>query len=809
MSSLSRFQYSAIVRAAILAVTPLYPAMQIGQNVPPDLNYATLRVYNDRTFTSGFYTDVTGATPLPTGSQDATTGLPTTAFAVRLAQGALATDASVTGNWCLNYEAPVARTATVTSGSGITLVSSTYSGGVGRVTVGYTAGASALHIGLDGGVTALSCYDPTTYSIWGSGGTPPLASAQWVATTVPWSYLRMMDCALINQDFVQSNSWPDVINWSDRRTPANFYKDNGQGAKGGMPLEFQVGLLNAANKPGWLNISELATDDYITQYATYVANNLAVGLHAVFELSNERWNTGGGFWNYRKAGFAGQTECVAFQAAATTEWIRTYMGGCHVSTFSSDGTTATVVFAGGSGHGQTIGTSTLVPKIQTTQGAYTNFGATGAMTVVDAFTITYPTNQVNTSGSVAATTVLGSSDFLALNGAAGLFTGNFISSIFKFSNYWHYRRAMQMAKLVKDAFTAAGRAVADCQPVLCLQAGAGDSGQYAFGAKSIINFISAQFSGAKLSDRFKAIAIGGYLQLDQGVAVAGFGLTSNRLTPTDSTSVLAQLKQMADVGYGTYNYGCTASWVSANGMELWGYEIGLDTIGGGGQSTTTQNACTAANADPAMQAIITEWVQNFVALGFKRIGWYQCGAGSYATFGCFNLGQTAAEVMSTTAPSGQSPKFKGVMGAITPWSTPQPRHVFPCTLSGYDCVGNEAVVTVGTSWPSLSGVNLPTFGYYNGPSGNGQTYFVWLEAALSRTATVTVSGDYTTSGAITVSAQPLNGAGSGGGSFGLSGVHSASTLGSCTVTLQPGPNFVFISASSNAANVFPHSVQFS
>lgn len=807
MPAFSRFQLNALIQAAILAVTPLYPAMQIGQNVPPDSTFGTLRIFNDRTFSCGFYTDVTASTPLPTGSQDATTGLPTTAFAVKLAQGALSTDASVTGNWCLNYAAPSALTGTVSTGA--TLVTSTFAGGVGRITVSYTAGSSALLIGLSGAVTALSCYDPTTYATWGSGGIPSLASAQWLATTPSWAYMRMMDCALINQDFVQSNTWPDLIDWTDRRTPTNCYKDCGQGPKGGMPLEFQVGLVNAANKPAWFNIPELATDTHITNYATYVANNLNVGLYAVFELSNERWNTGGGFWNYRKAGFAGQTEAIAFKSSATTEWIRTYMGGCYVSTFASDGTTATVVFAGGTGHGQTIGTSTLVPKIVTGVGGYSDFGATGAMTVVDAFTITYPTAHANTGGSVASTTVLGSNDFLALNGAAGIFTGNAINSVFRFSSHWHYRRVMQMAKLVKDAFAAVGRQAIDCQPVLCLQAGSGSEAQYAFGAKGIISFLAAQFPGVLMSDRLKAVAIGGYLQLDQGVTAAGFGLTSNRLTPTDAPSVLAQLQQMADVGYGTYNYGCTASWVTANGMELWGYEIGLDTIGGGGQSTTTQNACTAANADPGMQAIITEWVRNFVALGFKRIGWYQCGAGSYATFGCFNLGQTAAEVMSTTAPSGQSPKFKGVMAALTPWSTPQPRHVFPCTLSGYDCVGNEAVVTVGTSWPSLTGVNLPTFGYYNGPNGNGQTYFVWLEALTARTVTVTVSGDYTTSGATTISAQPTNLAGTGGGSFALSGVHTASTLGTCNVTLQPGANFVFISASSNAANVFPHSVQFS
>lgn len=791
------------------AFVPVYPSMAIGQNTPIDASYTTLRIYNDRARASQWYVTPYGTgVVLSSGNVDATTGLPTTAFCLKVAEGALAQDPSVTGNWQIRYTAAAQRTVTFDFGG--TLIDSTFSGGAGVVNFSYVASGSAIVINFDGGVTSLSVYDPSTAAAWAGGGTPDLFHAQLLASTAPFAYMRLMDLAKTNGDFhTAALSWTiDSIAWASRRTPANYFLNYQDGLEGGMPLEWMVSLLNAAGKPGWFCVPELASDDYITQYATYIAQHLSAGLTADFEIGNEHWNTGGGFYTYRKAGYAGMTEAIAFQSTTTTEWLKTYMGGCHVSTFASDGTTATVVFTGGSGHGQTVGASALVPLVKSFQTGYGGFTATGPMTVVDANTITYPCTQASTGGAIAAATVLQSSGFLALNGAAGIFTGNNIGTIFNFSYFWHYRRAFQMAKLVKDAFVAVGRQASDCRPVLAIQAGAGAEAQYTFGAKNIINFIAAQFSGAKLSDRFKAIACGGYLTLDQGSAVAGFGLTGTNKTPQDSPSVLTQLKQYADVAYGVYTYGVFLSWVRSQGLEAWGYEIGLDTIGAGGQTTTTQNACTAANGDPGIQPIITEWMQNFVALGFTRVGWYQCGAGTYAQYGCFNLGQSASEILPSTPSAGQSPKYKGLLAANTSWATPQPRHVVPCTLSGYDCVGNEAIVTVGGQWPSLSGANLPTFGTYPGPASNGETYFVWLEAQYAQTSVVTISGDYTTAGAITVSVQPCNGPNTGGGSFALTGVHTAQTLGSCTITLQPGANYVFVSASANQANVFPHSVQF-
>jgi hypothetical protein len=58
-----------------------------------------------------------------------------------------------------------------------------------------------------------------------------------------------------------------------------------------VPLELQVEYCNKTQCDGWFCFFQAADDDYITQYATYVRDNLNANLTAHFELSNEVWNT--------------------------------------------------------------------------------------------------------------------------------------------------------------------------------------------------------------------------------------------------------------------------------------------------------------------------------------------------------------------------------------------------------------------------------------------------------------------------------------------------------------------------------------
>ncbi len=58
----------------------------------------------------------------------------------------------------------------------------------------------------------------------------------------------------------------------------------------GMPVEVMVKLANKLNVDPWFCLPHLCTDDYVTQFATYVRDHLNSNLVAYYELSNEVWN---------------------------------------------------------------------------------------------------------------------------------------------------------------------------------------------------------------------------------------------------------------------------------------------------------------------------------------------------------------------------------------------------------------------------------------------------------------------------------------------------------------------------------------
>jgi hypothetical protein len=64
-----------------------------------------------------------------------------------------------------------------------------------------------------------------------------------------------------------------------------------EGARTGGRLETLVAIANELDVDPWFCIPTQADDDYVTQFATYIRDNLDAGLKAYFEYSNETWNT--------------------------------------------------------------------------------------------------------------------------------------------------------------------------------------------------------------------------------------------------------------------------------------------------------------------------------------------------------------------------------------------------------------------------------------------------------------------------------------------------------------------------------------
>src|SRR5262245_3117923 len=103
-----------------------------------------------------------------------------------------------------------------------------------------------------------------------------------------FSVVRMMDNT-------GSNGWQDVNGtWGDRRA-ANYASQASVGPPKGMAWEYAIQFWNETDKDAWINVPFTADDNYITQLATLLKNNLEPGRKLYVEYSNELWNTWGPF----------------------------------------------------------------------------------------------------------------------------------------------------------------------------------------------------------------------------------------------------------------------------------------------------------------------------------------------------------------------------------------------------------------------------------------------------------------------------------------------------------------------------------
>ena len=90
--------------------------------------------------------------------------------------------------------------------------------------------------------------------------------------------LRFMEWELTNNSPVQ--------NWADRPLATDYTF-----SWRGVPLELMIQLANTLGVNPWFNIPHAASNDYVTQFATVVSQQLNPTLTAYLEYSNETWNS--------------------------------------------------------------------------------------------------------------------------------------------------------------------------------------------------------------------------------------------------------------------------------------------------------------------------------------------------------------------------------------------------------------------------------------------------------------------------------------------------------------------------------------
>lgn len=105
-----------------------------------------------------------------------------------------------------------------------------------------------------------------------------LFTPEFLASLEPFGVLRFHDW--------QSTTDNPVVHWGERVTPQHRSQMHAHGAC----VEYMVQLCNTVGADPWFCMPHRADDDYITQFATYVRDNLDPGLRVYLEYSNEVWN---------------------------------------------------------------------------------------------------------------------------------------------------------------------------------------------------------------------------------------------------------------------------------------------------------------------------------------------------------------------------------------------------------------------------------------------------------------------------------------------------------------------------------------
>ncbi len=118
---------------------------------------------------------------------------------------------------------------------------------------------------------------------------------------IPEAYESTYQTQMFNPLFIEKTqpyhsmrfmTWMETNNsaqgeWSERPTLDDYTWSTDKG----VPVEVMVELANTLDVDPWFNMPHQVTDEYVTEFATYVRDNLDPELNVYVEYSNEVWNT--------------------------------------------------------------------------------------------------------------------------------------------------------------------------------------------------------------------------------------------------------------------------------------------------------------------------------------------------------------------------------------------------------------------------------------------------------------------------------------------------------------------------------------
>ena len=86
-------------------------------------------------------------------------------------------------------------------------------------------------------------------------------------------------------DWMNTNQSPNYA-WTSRPLPSNAFWSG----PNGVPMEIMVDLANQIGADAWFNMPTYADNTFVTNFATYVHQNLGSGQKVYLEYTNEAWN---------------------------------------------------------------------------------------------------------------------------------------------------------------------------------------------------------------------------------------------------------------------------------------------------------------------------------------------------------------------------------------------------------------------------------------------------------------------------------------------------------------------------------------
>lgn len=164
-----------------------------------------------------------------------------------------------------------------------------------RTTSACSGGSSncmAVGVNLTGDMTWISSGTPARVFKEGmnwSGVTNPFTADVWDPAFIAdinstkYTMIRFMDW--------MSTNWSSLEHWSQRTKPTDNNTGNACWQCKDIAIEYMINLCNRTNKHMWINVPHKATDDFVTNMATLIRNNLNSNLKVYVEYSNETWNS--------------------------------------------------------------------------------------------------------------------------------------------------------------------------------------------------------------------------------------------------------------------------------------------------------------------------------------------------------------------------------------------------------------------------------------------------------------------------------------------------------------------------------------